>query len=126
MNLTLIIGTRIVILALIFYSIGIFLEQRKRYATNSVLISLTIGIILDITATIFMIIGSPNSPFSMHGFLGYSSLTAMFIDIVLIWRFRLNNDASTLIKKSLHIYSRYAYIWWLIAFVTGALLVFVK
>jgi len=91
MNTTLIAGTRIVVLALIFYSVGIITEQRKRHITNLVLIALTIGIILDITATAFMIIGSPNSPFTLHGFLGYSALLAMLIDTILVWRFRMVN-----------------------------------
>ncbi len=119
-------GTQVVILALIFYSIGIFIEQRKQYIINSVLISLSIGITLDIIATTFMIIGSPNSPFSLHGFLGYSALAAMLTDTILIWRFRLKNGKDVKVIRPIHLYSRYAYIWWLIAFITGGMLVFFK
>jgi hypothetical protein len=126
MNATLILGTRIVVLALIFYSIGIITEQRKRKITNLVLIALTIGIILDITATAFMIIGSPNSPFTFHGFLGYSALLAMLIDTILVWRFRITKGNDTVVSKPLHLYSRYAYSWWVIAFISGSLLVFLK
>ncbi len=126
MNPTLIIGTRIVVLALVFYSIGIITEQRKRHITNLVLIALTIGIILDITATAFMIIGSPNSPFTLHGFLGYSALAAMLIDTIFVWRFSLANGNDVVVSKPLHQYSRYAYIWWLVAFVSGSLLVMFK
>jgi len=126
MNPTLIAGTRIVVLALIFYSIGIITEQRKRHITNLVLIALTIGIILDITATAFMIIGSPNSPFTFHGFLGYSALLAMLIDTIFVWRFRLVSGNDVVVSKQLHLYSRYAYIWWVITFVFGSLLVFLK
>jgi uncharacterized repeat protein (TIGR03987 family) len=126
MNPTLIAGTRIVVLALIFYSIGIITEQRKRHITNLVLIALTIGIILDITATAFMIIGSPNSPFTLHGFLGYSALIAMLIDTIFVWRFRVANGNDSEVSKSLHFYSRYAYSWWVIAFISGSLLVFLK
>jgi len=126
MNTTLILGTRIVVLALVFYSIGIITEQRKRHITNLVLIALTIGIILDITATAFMIIGSPNSPFTFHGFLGYSALLAMLIDTILVWRFRIKEGNHAVVAKPLHFYSRYAYSWWVIAFVSGSLLVFLK
>ena len=126
MNPAMIAGTRIVILALIFYSIGILTEQRRHRVTNLVLIALTIGIMTDITATAFMILGSPNSPFTFHGFLGYSALAAMLIDTISIWRFRLKNGLNASVPKRLHIYSRYAYIWWVIAFVSGSLLVFVK
>jgi hypothetical protein len=126
MNPTLIAGTRIVVLALIFYSIGIITEQHKRHITNLALITLTIGIMLDITATAFMIIGSPNSPFTLHGFLGYSALIAMLIDTILVWRFRLANGNDIEVSKPLHLYSRYAYGWWVIAFVSGSLLVVLK
>ncbi|MBC8183400.1 hypothetical protein H8E88_20100 [candidate division KSB1 bacterium] len=126
MNTILAIGTKIVIVALISYAIGIFIEQRKRLVTNGVLITLTVGIILDVIATVFMIIGSPSSPFTLHGFLGYSALAAMLIDTSLIWRFRITNGTTEKVGKSLHLYSRYAFSWWVIAFITGALLVVFK
>ena len=126
MNTILVIGTRIVILALISYAIGIVIEQRKRIVTNTVLWALSMGILLDIAATAFMIIGSPNSPFTLHGVLGYSALAAMLIDTSLIWCFRITKGATEKVGKSLHLYSRYAFSWWVIAFITGALLVAFK
>ena len=125
MNAYLIWGSTIVILALLSYSIGIITEQRKHFITKTVLRFVSIGIVLDITATTFMIIGSPNSPFSIHGFLGYSSLTAMLIDVILIWRFHLRTSNQK-VPKSLHLYSRYAYTWWVIAFITPGLMVALK
>ncbi len=126
MNESLIIGTRLVVFALLFYSIGIFTEQKKKHVTNIVLIFITLGIITDITATVFMIIGSDNSAFTLHGLLGYSSLLAMLIDAILLWRHRLSEGAEAEVPNGLHKYSRYAYTWWLLAFITGALLVFLK
>jgi hypothetical protein len=118
----LIAGTIIVNLALIFYSIAIITEQRKHRISRFILNFLTLGVIFDITATICMIIGSTSSPFSLHGILGYSSLAAMTIDAVLIWRFWLaNKDAE--VPRGLHLYSRVAYIWWVLAYITGAILV---
>ena len=87
---------------------------------------LTAGIILDITATILMISGSSNTPFTLHGLLGYSSLGGMLIDTILIWRHRLQKGSQTEVPNKLHLYSRYAYIWWILAFITGALLVLFK
>jgi hypothetical protein len=126
MNPSLMAGTRIVVLALIFYSVGILTEQRKRRITHPVLIALTIGIITDITATVLMIIGSPNSPFTLHGLLGYSALAAMLIDTISIWHFRLKKGKDIAVTKHLHLYSRYAYIWWVVAFVSGSLPVILK
>ncbi len=79
-------GVTIVNLALIFYTIFVIYEHKFKRAASKVVTFITIGVIFDIAATVCMIIGSENSPFSPHGILGYSSLTAMFIDAVLIHR----------------------------------------
>ena len=126
MNIFLSYGTKIVILALIAYSIAILTEQKIHRVSNRVIIFITAGIILDITATVFMIIGSSNTPFTLHGFIGYSSLAAMLIDTVFIWKHRLTFGHEESVPRSLHLYSRYAYIWWIIAFITGGLLVVFK
>ena len=125
MNSLLTIGTRVVVLALLAYSIAIITEQRKKRVTNIVLVFILSGIVLDITATIFMILGSSNSPFTLHGFLGYTALLAMLIDCTLLVKTRLRTPNSE-VPRALHLYSRYAYIWWLIAFVTGGLIAMIK
>jgi hypothetical protein len=126
MNILLQYGTRIVVLALIAYSVAIFTEQRRKRVSNTVVAFITIGIILDITATAFMIAGSSNTPFTLHGFLGYSSLLGMLIDTVLIWRHRVTAGTRIEVPARLHFYSRYAYIWWVFAFITGGALVLFK
>ena len=123
MNLYISYGTKIVVFALIAYSVAIITEQKIHRISNKVLSFLTLGIILDVTATTFMIIGSENSAFTLHGIIGYSSLTAMLIDTVLIWKHRLKSGALVDVSRNLHLYSRYAYIWWIVAFITGGLLV---
>jgi len=120
------IGAGIVIFALLSYSLSIITEQRKRLVTPFVLRFLTIGIVLDVTATIFMIIGSKSSAFTLHGILGYSSLAGMLIDTILIWRFYLGSTPETLVPAKLHMYSRLAYGWWVIAFITGLMLVILR
>ena len=117
------IAATVVTLALISYSIAIITEQRRRKVINRVLVFLTLGVLLDISATTMMIIVSENSPFTLHGMLGYSSLTLMVIDAVLLWRFRMRTSSSELVPKSLHLYSRIAYIWWVAAYITGTLMV---
>nr|NQU92121.1 hypothetical protein [Bacteroidota bacterium] len=123
MNTYVQIGTTIVIFALISYSIAIFTEQRKKQILKTVLIFITFGVLLDITATTFMIIGSSKGPLTLHGILGYSSLAGMTTDAILIWRQKIKNGIGVSVPKGLHLYSRYAYIWWVLAFITGGLLV---
>ncbi len=122
MKTILIVGSLIVTLALILYSIAIITELRKKRATNFVLAFLTAGIVADITATICMIVGSTNSPFTIHGFIGYSALAVMLIDAILLWRFRLANNAETLVPQKLNSYSFIAWAWWVVAYITGSYL----
>ncbi len=117
------IAATVVTLALISYSIAIITEQKKRKVINLVLIFLTLGVVLDISATTMMIIVSENSPFTIHGILGYSSLTLMIIDAVLLWKFRMKSGSEEKVARPLHLYSRIAYIWWVAAFITGTLMV---
>lgn len=123
MNTFLRLGTSIVLLALTSYSIAIITEQRKKIINKTVLWFLTLGVLLDITATTFMILGSSKGGFTTHGIIGYSSLLGMFIDAIFIWRLKSKHGLNAAVPKNLHTYSRYAYIWWVLAFITGALLV---
>ena len=120
----LIAGTSIVNLALISYSIFIFHEIKHRKVTSKLLTFLTAGVILDVTATICMIIGSSKGPFTLHGILGYSSLTAMAIDTILIWNVKNKSGIDSVLSNALHKYSLAAYLWWILAYITGAMLVF--
>ena len=117
-------GMTIVILALTSYSIAIFTVQRIRVATKRVLIFITLGVALDITAAVCMILGSDRTwnEITVHAALGYSSLTGMLLDMIFIWRHRLMAGENS-IANWLHQYSRYAYIWWVLAFITGGMLV---
>jgi len=126
MNKLLIVGTSIVFIALAFYSVGIFTEQKHKRVLPRVLTFLTLGIIFDIIATAFMIAGSSKGLFTLHGIIGYSSLLGMLIDNVLIWKLRLKGGIGVIVPDAIHKYSRYAYIWWVIAFITGGLLVLVS
>jgi uncharacterized repeat protein (TIGR03987 family) len=121
-----IVGSMIVTIALVFYTIGFVKERRKKMVTNGVLMFYTIGVVLDITATICMIIGSSKGMLTLHGIIGYSSLLGMLTDTFLLWRHNLRLGPAAEVSKSLHIYSRVAYIWWVIAYITGGLLVAVS
>jgi hypothetical protein len=123
MNPLLRLGTTIVIFALASYSIAIITEQRKKILRRRILVFLTLGVALDITATTLMILGSTKGGFTLHGIIGYSSLAGMFIDTVLIWRLKIKKGTYSVVPNNIHIYSRYAYIWWIVAFITGGLLV---
>lgn len=119
-------GITIVIFALASYSFAVFTIHRKKILRRRILVFLTLGVALDITATVLMILGSSKGGFTLHGIIGYSSLLGMFTDAVLIWRLKITNGSYSMIPEKLNIYSRYAYFWWVIAFITGGLLVMLK
>ncbi len=118
-----VIGSAIVTLALIFYSIGFIKLRGEKAVTARILFFYTLGISLDITATVFMIIGSSKGMLTFHGFIGYSSLLGMLTDTILLWRYNMKNGSAEQISKKLHLYSRIAYTWWVLAYITGGLLV---
>ena len=116
-------GSIIVTLALIFYSIGFAKERREKLAATRILFFYSIGILLDITATIFMIIGSSKGLLTIHGLIGYSSLLGMLTDTFLLRKYNIKQGPVKEVSKNLHLYSRIAYTWWVIAYITGGLLV---
>jgi hypothetical protein len=124
LNQTLSIGIVIVNFALLFYSIAIIREQKQKTINKATIVCLTLGIICDITSTIFMIIGSKRIPITVHGFIGYSALLAMLADTVLIWRRWIKFGSGFAVNKTLHSFSRYAFCWWVIAYIAGAILAF--
>jgi hypothetical protein len=121
MNDVLIRAVIVVSVALVCYAIGAITEQRKGIVTRTVLIFLTAGVVLDIASTGLMIAGSGNIPITVHGMIGYSALLVMLIDAILIWRHRMKYGV-TKVPKRLHMYTRYAFSWWVIAYIAGAII----
>lgn len=125
LNPLIITGMIIVTGALILYSIAIYYERKFQTAALKVLSFYSSGVVLDITSTTFMILGSRHIPITPHGLLGYSALIVMIIDVCLIWRHNRKNGVKIKLSKFLHIYSLIAYSWWILAFIAGGLLVMI-
>ena len=121
MNSILIRAVIVVTFALVSYTIAVIIEQRKRFISNKVLAFITAGVTLDIASTALMIIGSGKIPITVHGFIGYSALTVMLIDTILIWR-HWSKDRTAPVSRALNIYTRSAYAWWVVAYVAGAVI----
>lgn len=126
MKTVLIFATVIVNFALIFYSIAIITEQFRHSLSGRILGFVSAGLAFDLTSTVLMIIGSENPPFTLHGILGYSSLTGMLVDAFLLWRLRIRRGRGSAVPAALHLYTRVAYIWWIMAYLTGVLIVILK
>jgi hypothetical protein len=114
-------GVTIVVLALASYTVGVVTEQRAGRVTVRALAFLVIGVALDVTATMCMILGS-GKVLTVHGVLGYSALAGMLVETVLAGRHRLRSGDGA-VPRWLHVFTRTAYVWWVVAFVSGGLLV---
>jgi EamA domain-containing membrane protein RarD len=121
MNTALMRAVIVVTFALICYSFAVVTEQRNQLISEKVLAFLTAGVLLDVSSTTLMIIGSRRIPITVHGFIGYSALTVMLIDTVLIWRFWGRNGKAH-VTRNLNLYTRFAYSWWVIAYIAGAII----
>ncbi|MFA6570952.1 MAG: hypothetical protein WCT77_06915 [Bacteroidota bacterium] len=121
MNSLLLTGTIIIQLALVSYSIAVITEQRKQIISKNVLSFFTFAVFFNISANIFMIAGSRNSAFTVHGLIGYSALLGMMIELILIWKLKAKSGLNATVSTPLHLYIRISYLWWLIAYVTSAI-----
>jgi len=121
LNSLIIIAVIVVTFALIFYSVAVITEQKKSAVTKWILLFLTGGVLLDISSTALMIAGSTNVPLTFHGIIGYTALSGMLVDAILIWRHWVKN-ASSKIPRGLHLYTRVAYGWWVAVYIIGTII----
>jgi hypothetical protein len=124
MNTLLTWGTRIVVLALVSYSLSFLWLNKNRRVDIKALTFQSLGLLLDISSTSLMILGSRNTPFTLHGIFGYSALLIMIVDTTMVWHFYLRHREKS-ISQRLHRLARVAYLWWIIAFLLGLLLVII-
>lgn len=123
MNPLSIVGAFLITLALLFYGISSIAVQRFKIVTPPVLTFITLGVLTDLVAVTFMIIGSDKGAFTPHGILGYTATLTMIVDVGLMWQIYLKSGFDSVINKSVLLYSKIAYGWWVIAYITGSLLV---
>jgi len=113
-------GVSIVLVALACYTVGVLKVQRQRLVSAAALRFLFAGVFFDVTATVCMIIGSGRLV-TLHGIIGYSALVAMLVDTWLVSRHRARHGDAAVTDGLLR-YTRLAYAWWVIAFITGGML----
>lgn len=123
MNQISIIGAFIITLSLLAYGIGSITLFRFKIVSIVVLIFLTTGLIFDATAIVFMVIGAQGTPFTLHGFVGYLAFFVMLIDAICFWVVYFKNGIDSPVSKKLLRYAKYAYLYWVFAYITGSLIV---
>lgn len=111
-----------VTLALVLYTAGTLNEQRSRRSTAGARGFLSAGLACDVVATVLMILATGSLAPTLHGWLGYSALALMAIDVALLWgHWRANGDAP--LPRARHVFARLAYAYWVVAYLAGAALV---
>lgn len=114
-------GITIITFALVSYSIAIKSENKNRRIIPCVLIFITLGVVLDVTATIFLILGSWNSSISFPGFVALTALMLMLIAFVRVWQAYKKTGRRGYVTKGLHLYTQFAYLCWVVAYFLSSL-----
>ena len=107
--------------ALILYTIGTIQAQRARRSTVGVRGFLSAGLAFDVIATALMIAATGGVAPTLHGWLGYSALALMAVDVALMWR-HWNRHRDAPLSAAQHLYARLAYAYWVVAYFAGAAL----
>lgn len=123
MNFLAVVGAFVITISLLSYGIGCIAAVRFKIVTPGILVFLTLGVVLDFVAVTLMVINSEKSMFSMHGILGYSAMLTMLVNTFLVWRCYFKGGFDSVISHPVIIYTKIAYAWWLIAYITGSILV---
>ncbi|MDX8339855.1 hypothetical protein SLH46_11715 [Draconibacterium sp. IB214405] len=123
MNPLAIIGAFVITLSLLAYGIGSISLVRFRIIGRIVLLFLTLGVLLDLIAITLMTLGSKGSPFTLHGLLGAIAFIVMLVNAVWCWNVLLGKGIDTKAHKNHILYTKGAYLFWVIAYFTGSLIV---
>jgi hypothetical protein len=122
-NILTLVGAFVVTLSLLSYGIGTITIERFKTIPVFAFIFLVVGLLLDIAETVLMIIGSNSTPFTLHGFIGYSAFCVMLVYVIMLTRFYLRTGKKSEVPPKLIIYTKISYGFWVIAYLTGSLLV---
>ena len=120
------IGAFLITFALLSYGVGNITLQRFKEISKSTLMFFTLGTLLDVMAIIFMIKGAQNTPYTFHGVLGYSSFVIISVSVFLIWREFFKVGFYVKLRPKVLLYARMAYLYWVITYLTGSILIMVK
>ncbi|QIA08408.1 hypothetical protein [Draconibacterium halophilum] len=123
MNPLAIIGAFVITLSFLAYGIASISLVRFRIIGRIVLLFLTMGVLLDLIAISLMILGSKGNPFTLHGFLGALAFFVMLIGAVWCWKIYFSFGRDCRAGKNHIIYTKAAYLFWVVAYFTGSLIV---
>lgn len=123
MNPLAIVGAFVITLSFLSYGIGSISLVRFRIVGRIVVAFLSLGVMLDVVAIALMTLGSKGSPFTLHGFLGATAFLVMLVDTIWCWNMYIVGGRDCRAHKNHIIYTKAAYLFWVVAYFTGSLIV---
>lgn len=123
MNVYAMLGALIMTLSFLAYGIGSVSLERFKMVGTIVLIFLSLGVFFDFAAVTLMIIGAKGSLFTLHAILGYSALLVMMINTAWAWKVYLKHGIDATIGIQLYRYTKFAYFWWVISYLSGIVII---
>lgn len=116
------VGTGAITLTLILYSLGMISALRKQFITKKIVLLLTAGLVSEVTAVSCMAIGSTQPITTPHGLIGLAGIFIMISIVLLSWNSIKSHHEGSPLTGKLYYYYQFAYVFWVIAYFTGAFL----
>lgn len=123
MNPHILIGSVILSLSLLSFGLGSITLQRFKVIGRSVLLFLSLGFVMDITAVVLMLNGSPDYLFSVYAVLHYFAALIMLIYVTWVWKVFIKGRLNIRISEGLHWFAKFAYGVWVIAYLVSSFLI---
>ena len=122
MNLTLILSSTLITLALIFYSIGVWSERIARYLKPWHVIAFWSGFVFDVSGTLAMhrLAKTPFDLTAPHTLTGQIALWLMLAHAV--WSTRVSRSGNDQARAGFHRYSLFVWLVWLVPYFGGIML----
>ena len=110
------IGALLATTALILYTVGILMKVITGKVKKRNVIMQTIAVVCDAIATVCMMIQAQGLiPADFHGWIGYTALALMVVDLVFVIRHRADGKASS----PMRIYAAIALVFWIVSYSLG-------
>lgn len=110
-------------LSFLAYGIGSVSLERFKIVGTIVLVFLSLGVFFDFIAIVLMLFGSKSNFFTLHAILGYSALFVMMVNAAWAWRVYLRDGIDAPIGIQLYRYTKFAYFWWVVSYLSGIVII---
>ena len=112
------IGALLATTALVLYAVGILMTVFTGTVKRRNVIMQTVAVVCDAIATVCMMIQSQGLiPADFHGWIGYTALALMVVDLVFVMRHRKDGKASGAMRA----YAAVALAFWIVSYSLGCM-----